>query len=178
MTHFYSMANNSAIETASEKSTETEQHHHNFERWYGSTAGVAPGAQNALVPYRVTSSATGGVFGTAILVFNGTETGLPFQTKFDFHRIEVENVQTSDTYLLRFSFSLNNEATPAAAVANGHYTTLVWKVDATNADAVPLIMMCGQIPLGKKIWAEIAKKTAGAAWVDFYAGLHWYPSRP
>ncbi len=178
MAKFFSMADNTGIAEAADQSSTLQWHFHNFERWYGSTAGVAPGVQNALVPWRVTTSATAGAFGTAVLMFNGTETGLVFQNEFDFRRVQVENVQSTDTFLLRFSFSLNDEATAAAAVANGHYTTIVWKVDATNNDASPLDIWCGQIPIGKKVWVEAAKKTTGAAWVDFYAGLHWYPARP
>jgi hypothetical protein len=174
----YSMADNTTISNTFEEVEIVEHHFHNLERWYGSTAGVGPGVQNALVPWRVTTSATAGVFGTQIVVFDGTETGLAFQDKFDFHRLQIENVQSTDTFILRLAFNLNGEANAAAAVANGHYTTLVWKVDSTSNDAVPLMLICGQIPKGKIVWAQAAKKTSSAAWVDFYAGLHWYPPRP
>jgi hypothetical protein len=149
-----------------------------MERWYGSTAGVGPGVENGFAPWRVTTSATAGVFGTAVVMFDGSETGQVFQTLFDFRRIQIENVQSTDTYILRFAFKLNGEANAAAAVANGHYTEILWKVDATNNDAVPLDMWCGQIPVGTVVWVQVARKTSGAAWVDFYAGLHWYPARP
>jgi hypothetical protein len=178
MAKFFSMADNTGIATAEDQASTLQWHFHNMERWYGSTAGVAPAVLDALVPYRVTTSATANTFGTAVLIMNGTETGQVFQNLFDFRRIQIENVQSTDTYILRFAFNLNNEVNAAAAVANGHYTEMLWKVDATNNDATPLDMWCGQIPLGKIIWVQAAKKTSGAAYVDFYAGLHWYPARP
>lgn len=159
-----------------------QQHLHSFERWYGASAGaVGPGLLAGLVSFRVTTSATVDTFGTAILVFDGTEEApKAFQTLFDFHRLLITDVETAAVkYLLRFAFSLNGEASFADAVTNGHYTDVIVVANATNSDRIPLEIMSGQIPEGTKIWCAAKKSSGvGTAWVDFQMGLHWYPARP
>lgn len=41
---------------------ELERHFHSYEKWFGSTGGVAPGLQNSLTGYRLTSNAVANVF--------------------------------------------------------------------------------------------------------------------
>lgn len=159
-----------------------QEHFHNFERWYGASAGqIGPGVQVSGTPFRVTSSATSGTFGTAIVVLDGTEANASFQTLFDCHRIVLSDVSTATnvTYWLRLIFAVNGEETAAAAVANNHYTEIPIRINSTSSDRGPLEIMSGRIAKGNKVWAQLTKfGTVGAEWVEFFIGLHWYPARP
>lgn len=109
-----------------------QEHFHNFERWYGASAGqIGPGVQVSGTPFRVTSSATSGTFGTAIVVLDGTEANASFQTLFDCHRIVLSDVSTATnvTYWLRLIFAVNGEETAAAAVINNHYTEIPIRIN-------------------------------------------------
>lgn len=154
---------------------EIERHLHSYERWYGASAGpAAPGLETSNLSFRTTSSATANAFGTAVAVFDGTEV-LPAGTVYyDPHRIVVMNVQSAAQFRLRFAFSRNGEASYAAAVANGNYSSIVFKINQTNNDYVPILLQSRRMPVGTKIWAAVAKADAGAAWVDFMIGLHCY----
>lgn len=157
-----------------------QQHNHNFERWFGATLGAAPAIGAISSRFRVTTHANADTFGTAIAVFNGSETlGAPFQTHFDFHRIHITDVESNGlVYKLRFIFNLNGEANAAAAVTNNHYTDVCMKVDLTNADSMPISVMSGQIPVGTKVWCQAMNSAGSAKYIEFLVGIHLYPYRP
>lgn len=171
---------NTNVNTINDNTKISENHIHNFERWFGATVGVAPATPNIASRYRLTTSSSADAFGTAVLMINGTETlGKVFQTHFDFHRIHITDVESNGLiYKLRFIFNLNGEANAAAAVTNGHYTETCLKVDQTNADSMPIPIMSGRVPIGTKVWGQIAQAVAGAKYLDLLIGLHLYPSRP
>lgn len=157
---------------------ESEKHVHNWERWLGKLAEPAGNkvAATTLTPFRVTSGETADGFGTAILILDSADTP---QTAgkhyYDLHKIFVTNVQTNGlTYRLRLAFARNSESTNAAAVANGNYSDVCFKVDQTNADAVPLPLIARRLQSGGKAWASLAQAAADAKWVDFLFGLHEY----
>ncbi len=73
-----------------------DEHIHGYERWLGSTAGVGPGLETSLTPWRVTSAGVANTFGAAVVLFDGTET--PNQAgmlSFDLHRIQIVNIQNN-----------------------------------------------------------------------------------
>jgi len=164
-----------AIQEASE---ESEKHVHNFERWLGLSA--APGAGRVaavnLSSFRVTTGAAANGFGDAVQLLGVSDT--PQQTgktHFDLHRIHITNVETNAlTYRLRIAFALSGESSYAAAVANGHYTEVCFKVDQTNADSTPVPIMSEYCPVGIKAWAAVAHAAADAKWVEFLFGIHEY----
>lgn len=157
-----------------------QQHFHNFERWFGATAGVAPAIASIGSRFRVTTHANANTFGTAVAIIDGSETlGAAFQTHFDFHRLHITDVETNGLiYKLRFIFNLNGEANAAAAVTNNHYSDVCLKIDQTNADSMPLAIMSGQIPVGTKVWCQVMQAGAGAKYIEFLVGMHLYPFRP
>jgi hypothetical protein len=157
-----------------------QSHHHNTERWFGATAGVAPAIAAISSRFRVTTHANADTFGTAVAIFNGAETlGAPFQTLFDFHRIHITDVESNGlVYKLRFIFNLNGESTAAASVTNNHYTEVCLKIDQTNADSMPIPVMSGQVPVGTKVWCQAMNSAGGAKYIDFLVGIHLYPARP
>lgn len=157
-----------------------QSHFHNYERWFGATLGAAPAVSAISSRFRVSTHANADTFGTAIAVFNGTETlGAPFQTLFDMHRIHITDVESNGlVYKLRFIFNLNGESTAAAAVTNNHYTDVCLKVDLTNADSMPIAMMCGQTPVGTKVWCQAMGAAGSVKYIEFLVGIHLYPARP
>jgi len=153
-----------------------EEHLHSNEVWFGSTAGVAPGSQNSLTPFRVTSAAVANTFGTAILVLDGTETPVRSGMKyFDPHRIQIINVQNNaKTYRLRVASNRLGHTSWAAAVAAGVYSDVCFKIDTTNRDASPFYMQTKRQLVGAKVWAAVATLDAVAQWVDILFGIHEY----
>jgi hypothetical protein len=164
--------------------TEVLLHHiHNFEIWYGLLTPAAGGkvAQENMVPFRVTTGAgAANTFGTAVQIMDTNDTPVSTgATKFDIHRIFVFNVQTSRIFRLRIVYSYNPRtgavyATAADAIAARNYSNVVFKVDAVNADAVPLDIIGARVPSGTKIWIAAASDSAIATWIDFQFGFHEY----
>ena len=154
---------------------EIERHVHSYERWFGASAGnVGPGLETVMTAFRATSSATANAFGTAIVVFDGTEVVQVGMVKWDPHRVHILNAQTTDVYRFRMVYARNGEATAAAAVTNGNYTDMIIKIDSTNTDFTSIPMQARRMPIATKSWAQLAKATAGAAWMEFMVGLHYY----
>jgi len=153
-----------------------EEHLHSNEVWFGSTAGVAPGSQNSLTPFRVTSAAVANTFGAAITVFNGTETPVRAGMKyFDPHRIQIINVQNNaKTYRLRVASNRLGHTSWAAAVAAGVCSDVCFKIDTTNRDASPFYMQTKRQFAGAIVWAAVATLDAVAQWVDILFGIHEY----
>ena len=155
---------------------EIEHHLHNYERWLGSTSGVAPADEDSLDAFSVTSSATAGQFGTPIAVFDGTDT--PVQsgmTKFDVHRLLITNVSVNnEVFRLRFADNSDGDTSWADAVAAGRYTDLI--VQVTNAGELvsPLHMIQKRLNTQGKIWVAVAKEGTGAGTVEFFVGIHEY----
>jgi len=152
-------------------------HVHSYERWYGASPGqVGPGLANSLLPFRATSAAVANTFGNEIVVFDGTET--PAQAgmlSFDFHRIQIINVQNNaKTWRIRVANNRRGAANYAAAVVLGDYSDIVFKVDRTNADSVPVMLQYPRVNSGTKIWVAVATLDAVAQWVEFIVGFHEY----
>ena len=153
-----------------------DEHVHSYERWFGSTAGVAPGLETNMTPFRVTSAGVANTFGAPILMFDGTET--PAQVgalSFDPHRIQIVNVQNNGvTWRLRLANNINGAANYAAAVLAGDYTDVVLSIDKTQADSVPVSVQTKRLPNGTIIWSAVATSNAIAQWLDFVIGIHEY----
>jgi hypothetical protein len=156
---------------------ELERHFHSMERWYGSTAGVAPGLQTSLTGFRLTSDAVANTFGVAVAVFDGTEAmGFASTVFYDLHRLSVLNVQNNaKTYRVRLAFSDGVAyANYAAAVAAGCFTDVAFKIDTAARDATPIQVQMRRMVKTTKIWAAVATADAVAQWIDFIVGLHEY----
>lgn len=153
-----------------------EEHLHSNEVWFGSTAGVAPGSQNSLTPFRVTSAAVANTFGTAILVLNGSETPVRAgMNYFDPHRLQIINVQNNaKTYRLRVASNRLGHTSWAAAVAAGVYTDICFKIDTTTRDASPFNMQAKRQLAHAVVWAAVATLDAVAQWVDVLFAIHEY----
>ena len=153
-----------------------EEHFHSSEVWFGSTGGVAPGSQNSLTPYRVTSAAVANTFGTPILVLDGSETPVRAGMKyFDPHRLQIVNVQNNaKTYRLRVASNRLGHTSWADAVAAGVYTDVCFKIDTTNRDASPFYMQTPRQNAHAIVWAAVATLDAVAQWVDILFGIHEY----
>lgn len=152
------------------------EHVHGYERWFGSTAGVGPGLETSLTPWRVTSAGVANTFGAAIVLLDGSET--PAQTgmlSFDFHRVQVVNVQNNGkTWRLRIANNSEGHANWAAAVAAGIYSDIVLSIDKTNADSTPVDIHHPRVPNGTIFWVAVATLDAVAQWVDILMGFHEY----
>jgi hypothetical protein len=156
---------------------EIDRHIHSMERWYGSTAGVAPGLQTSLTGFRLTSDAAANTFGVAVAVFNGVEVmGFASTVFYDLHKLLVLNVQNNaKTYRIRLAFSDGVAyANYAAAVAAGCFTDVCVKIDNTALDATPIFVQMRRMVKTTKIWAAVATADAVAQWIDFIVGLHEY----
>jgi hypothetical protein len=153
-----------------------EEHLHSNEVWFGSTGGVAPGSQNSLTGFRVTSAAVANTFGAAILVMNGSETPVRAGMKyFDPHRIQILNVQFgAKTYRLRIASNRLGHTSWATAVAAGVYTDVVFKIDNTALDSTPIAIQSKRQNVGAIVWAAVATADAVAQWVDILFGIHEY----
>lgn len=158
-------------------------HLHNFEIWYGLLTPAAGGkvAQENLIPFRATTGAgSANTFGTAVLVLDTNDTPVASGGAFfDMHRVFIFNVQTARVFKMRILYSYNPRtgatyADAAAALAARNYTDLGFKVDAVNADGVPVDMIGARVPSGTKVWVQVACDNATATWVDFQIGLHEY----
>jgi len=153
-----------------------DEHVHSYERWFGSTAGVGPGLETSLTPWRVTSAAVANTFGAAIVLFDGTET--PNQAgmlSFDHDHIQIVNVQNNGViWRIRIANNANGAANYAAAVAAGDYTDIVLAIDKTNADSTPVDTHYPRVPSGTILWAAVATSNAVAQWLDFLVGFHEY----
>jgi hypothetical protein len=158
-------------------------HLHNVERWFGSTAGVAPAVAlptSLAVPYQVTAGDPANTFGTEILLIDGTETlGKAFQTMYDPHRLEIVTTSGTGTFLLRMAFNAAGEANFAAAVNNGHYSDFPFIINSASDRTTPVDVKMGQITIGAtgKLWAALACTTALRT-ADLFLGIHLYPARP
>lgn len=163
------------------KVNEIERHLHSAGRWFGSTAGVAPGLVTSLTPFEVTSDATAETYGTAVEVLDGTEDfDLPYTpVNMDPHRIFITGVTSSGIYKIRlanskYTGSVDTYANMAAAVAAGQYTEFLLKVDSTKADAISAPVQTGQMMTGSTLWAQVMHADAGAETVSFFIGCHGY----
>jgi hypothetical protein len=163
--------------------TEIERHLHGGARWFGASPGpAAPGLLTSLLPWRATSNATAGLFGTAIELFNGAE-NFDISTSvlyFDPHQLFITAVEAVGTYKVRFAYSqydgvsAHTYANMAAAVAAKKYTEVVFRTDDTKTDSTPIEVMSGRISAGSKLWCQVAKSTADAKYIEFLVGLHTY----
>lgn len=158
-------------------------HEHNFEVWYGLLAVPAGGkvAQENLTPFRATTgTGAANTFGTAVLVLDTNDTPIASGAAFyDLHRIFIFNVQTARIFKMRLLYSYNPRtgavyASAAAALAARNYSDLVFKIDATNNDGVPLPIIGARVPSGSKVWVQVACDSGTGTWVDFQIGLHEY----
>ncbi len=154
-----------------------DAHIHGYERWLGASPGnIGPGLQTSMLPFRVTSSAIANTMGTAIVLFDGTET--PVQSgmlSFDPHRIQIVNVQNNGkTWRIRVANNTGGHANFAAAVAAGYYSDIVLSIDKTNADSVPVDIQDMRMPNGTILWVAVATQDAVAQWLDFVLGIHEY----
>lgn len=153
-----------------------EEHLHSSEVWFGSTAGVGPGSQNSLTPFRLTSAAVANTFGAAIVVLDGSETPVRAgMTRFDPHRLQIINVQNNaKTYRLRIASNRLGHTSWAAAVAAGVYTDVCFKIDVTTRDASPFNMQAPRQFAHAIVWAAVATLDAVAQWVDALFAIHEY----
>jgi hypothetical protein len=154
-----------------------EEHLHSNEVWFGAQpTQVGPGSQNSLTGFRVTSAAVANTFGTAIVVLNGTETPVRSGMKyFDPHRIHILNVQNNaKIYRLRIASNRLGHTSWATAVAAGVYTDVVFKIDNTALDSMPITIQAKRQLAGAIVWAAVATADAVAQWVDILFGIHEY----
>ena len=137
---------------------EQSGHIHNYERWFGSTAGVAPALLTSLVPFTATTHADADTFGTAIAVMDGSET--PVQsgmTHFDMHRFQIEDVsENTQTWKVRIANDSGGHANYADAVAAGYYTEFIVRLTTTANQPMPINIISKRFPVGTKIWVAIA----------------------
>jgi hypothetical protein len=154
-----------------------QRHFHNYERWFGAQAGqTGPGSQSSLTPFRVTSAAVANTFGSAIVVFDGTETPVkPGMLKFDPRRLHIVDAENNNkTYRLRLANNSEGHASYADAVAAGAYTEIAFKLTTNANQASPVSILHRRVPSGTKIWAAVATLDAVAQWLDFLIGIHEY----
>jgi hypothetical protein len=155
---------------------EVERHIHNYERWFGSTGGVAPAVLTSFVPFTVVSSVTAGQFGTPIAVLDGTET--PAQTGrlfFDLHRLQIYDVETSNVaWKVRIADNSGGHTNYADAVAAGRYTEFMVRLTTGANQAQPIPLIQKRLAAGSKIWIAVAKETADATYFKFFIGIHEY----
>jgi hypothetical protein len=155
---------------------EVEHHIHNVERWFGSTAGVAPALQTSLTPFSVACDATANTFGTAIAVMNGSETPAETgMTHFDPHRIFIASVtETNQIWRIRLANNTGGHANYTDAVAAGYYTEIILSLTANANTPQPVDLMNYRYPVGTKLWAAVAQNSAGAESLTFFIGIHEY----
>jgi hypothetical protein len=153
-----------------------ENHFHNYERWFGSTAGIAPALLTSLVPFSVVTSASVDTFGTAIAVMNGSET--PVQTgmtHFDLHKFQIADVtEDNQVWKIRIADSSGGHANYTDAVAAGYYTEFIVRLTMNANQPQPISILQKRLPVGTKIWIALANHSAGAETMTFFIGIHEY----
>lgn len=160
---------------------EIERHLHSAGRWFGSTAGVAPGLITSLTPYAVTSDAAALTYGAAVEILDGTEVfDLSYTpVNMDPHRIFITGVTATGVYKIRlgnskWDGSADTYADMAAAVAAGQYTEFLLEVDSTKSDAISAPVQTGRMMVGSTLWAQVMHTDASAETVSFLIGVHGY----
>jgi hypothetical protein len=164
-----------SFQSAIQNALIAQLHVHNYERWFGASAGnVAPGLLNSLTPFTITSGGSAGVFGTPIQVFNGTETPVQsFAKLFDFHRLQIAGIsQTGPVFWhIVIADSSGGATSYAQAVAMGNYTEII---AVLTVPAIPFEIMSIRHPAGTQLWANLATSFAGSANLNFFVGIHEY----
>ena len=149
----------------------------------GATAGgVSPAVVGSFVPWQLADIAND--YGTAIELFDGTETNgtfdLPFTpVYFDPHRLVVADASANGIYMIRVATSVwtgtaHTYANMAEAVAAGRYSMSEITLDDVNklpSSSVP--MQTGRAPIGSIVWAQV-KSTVSGATINIRVGIHGY----
>jgi hypothetical protein len=171
------------------KVDEIEHHFHGPARWLGATAaaGVGPGLITSLLPFKTIASGTAQTYGTAMVVFDGTEDfDLPYTCfKFDPHMVLIVSTGASNmTWKFRVASSAWNGsshtyANMAAAVAAKQYTTLEVRIDDRNAVDKPLAFMSSRVRVGSIIWCQVMNNSGtgddASRTIGYTVGIHGYP---
>jgi len=152
------------------------KHIHNYERWLGSTSGVAPADEDSFDPFIATTSATAEEFGTPIAVLDGTDT--PVQSNmnyFDLHRLLITDISVADeVFKIRIADNGSGATSWSEAVAAGHYTDILIQVTSISEFISPIQLKQNRLAKASKIWVAIAKEGAGSGTISFFIGLHEY----
>ena len=163
-----------SFQTAVQNALIAQQHVHNYERWFGSTAGAAPGLLNSLTPFTITSGPSAGVFGTPIQVFDGSETPVQsFAKLFDFHRLQIAGISQAGPVYWHIVIADNSQGATsyAQAVAAGNYTEIIVVL---TVPAIPFEVLSRRLKAGAILWANLGTSYAGSANLNFFLGLHEY----
>ena len=170
-----------AIANITSKVDDIFAHNASGGRWYGASAGpVAPGLDTSLVSWEVTAGAVAGTYGTAIAIFDGTET-FDFPTtpvQFHIHELLITDVGTDSlVWKLRFANSnwdgsAHTYATMAEAVTAKKYTDFTVQVDKDKEPATSIEFQSGLANVGSIVWCQITNSGGNATDLDFLVGLH------
>lgn len=163
------------------KMAEIVRHNHSAGRWFGSTAGVAPGLVTSLTAFDVTSSATALTYGVAVEILDGTEDyDITFTPEYiDPHRIFITEATASGIYKIRIANSnwtgtADTYATMAEAVTANKYSEFLMKIDSTKTDAISAPVQTGRMVVGSTMWAQVMHTAASAETISFMIGVHGY----
>ena len=174
------MGSGQDTEIAARESSILERHFHVRECWFGKLApqtATAWGEQASLNPYRAISG--NGAFGSdandeaLLLGADDTPTAVG-NTRFDAHRIYIDQVSVNTPCVLRVIFGAG---TMADAEAAGQYSDVV--LGATQgagpyrSGPSPTPLLMPRLESETKVWARM-KCATNDAWVDFFIGLHEY----
>lgn len=146
---------------------ELERHFHHDEIWFGATA-----TEDSLSPYTLVSGNND--FGAAVQLLQPSDT--PFvvgMVRFDFHKIEVVDVDTASPYYIRIIWG---SGTVGDAETARQYTT--FPVTPTgigaNVSGAPVPFGCRRAVSGTdNVWAK-CKNVTNLAEVDILCGIHEY----
>jgi hypothetical protein len=145
---------------------ELEKHIHNREKWFGNGA-----VEDSLTPYTLISGNND--FGQEVLLLDTGDTpvdnGYDF---FDLHKVEIINVDTASSYLIRIIWG---NGTVGEAETAKQYTTLSVTPSGvgSNVAGAPVPILCPRIPVGSKVWAK-CKNATNLAEIEILHGLHEY----
>ena len=149
-----------------------EEHEHTLERWFGKSgdqSGTNWATESGLTVFQGESG--DGIFGTEIKVLGSTDTpAVVGKTKFDFHRIFVDDSSATSPYVVRFIYGTG---TVGDAEAAGQYTDVYYKKESAAGRGAPADLRMPLLDVGTKVWAKV-KNATNSATLDFFFGLHEY----
>ena len=154
---------------------EIEHHLHGYERWYGvalvpvGQTHVADRIGTAVAPLVIDAGNNAWGAWTQILGSDDTPADAGM-TKWDFHRIFVNDTERTAWHFLQFAFG----ATGAGAYTAGEFTELVFEPASNQIEESPIEVWTKRQDAGTKAWARAFIPGLDTGTVTFFLGLHEY----
>jgi len=161
-----------------QESYEIENHHHNYEKWFG-LAGTPDGETHradriTLKPEPFQVDAGNDDFGSWLQIIGSSDTPvISTNTFFDFRELLIISHERNSTpYVLQFACGESSEL--AGQLTAETFTEEAMVTGAGNSETGPIIFLNRRVASGSKIWVRIWSKGQNTGTLDFYIGIHEY----